>query len=74
MDFVVTEAAVYAGEGAKLAALDADQSRRRAADILRARRLPRCSAVNTPGDGFSSPPCYAGEFPGYWGEDRKPES
>jgi 5-formyltetrahydrofolate cyclo-ligase len=74
MDFVVTEAAVYASEGGMLAALDAEHSRHRAAGILQARRLPRCAAVEAPGDGFSSPPCYAGEFPGYWGEDRNPES
>lgn len=73
MDFVVTEAAVYASEDGKLAALDAGQFRLRAARILQARGLPRCSGARTPGPGFSSPPCYAGEFPGYWGEDSKPD-
>lgn len=69
MDFVVTEAAVYASGDGKLAALDAGQFRLRAARILQARGLPRCSGARAPGPGFSSPPCYAGEFPGYWGED-----
>ena len=73
MDFVVTEAAVYASEGGKLAALDAEHSRRRAAGILQARHLPRCAAMDAQADALSSPPCYAGEFPGYWGEEPKPE-
>lgn len=71
MDFVVTEAAVYASEDGRLVALSAEQSRSRAAAILRARRLPRSGALPGEAPGFSSPPCYAGEFPGYWGEDHK---
>ncbi len=73
MDFVVTEAAVYASEDGRLAALDAGQFRLRAARILQARGLPRAGGARTPDPGFSSPPCYAGEFPGYWGESGKPD-
>ncbi len=73
MDFVVTEAGVYASEEGRLVALDAGQFRRRAAHILQARGLPRCGGETDPRPAFSSPPCYAGEFPGYWGEDSKPD-
>lgn len=45
MDFVVTEAAVYSSEEGKLAVLDAGQFRLRAARILQARGLPRCSGA-----------------------------
>ncbi|MBX9811238.1 MAG: 5-formyltetrahydrofolate cyclo-ligase [Burkholderiales bacterium] len=72
MDFVVTEAAVHASEGGKLIPLAAEQSRSRAARILQSRRLPRSGALSAETPGLSSPPCYAGEFPGYWGEDPKP--
>ncbi len=72
MDFVVTEAAVYASEDGRLAALDAETFRLRAARVLQARGLPRCGGAQATGPGFSSPPCYAGEFPGYWGEDSEP--
>lgn len=65
MDFVVTEAGVYAGGGAPLERLDAAASRQRAQSMLSARRLPRQSYRS---DGYSSPACYAAEFAGYWGE------
>ncbi len=71
MDFVVTEAGVYASEEGRLTVLDAGQFRMRTARILQARGLPRCDGAPAPGSGFSSPPCYAGEFPGYWGESDK---
>jgi hypothetical protein len=73
MDFVVTEAAVYASEDGRLVALDAGQFRLRAARFLTERGLPRHGGAQITGSGFSSPPCYAGEFPGYWGEDSKPD-
>lgn len=73
MDFVVTEAAVYASEAGRLTALDAGQFRRRAAGILQARDLPRCAGARDPIRTLSSPPCYAAEFPGYWGESTEPD-
>jgi 5-formyltetrahydrofolate cyclo-ligase len=71
MDFVVTERAVYA-TGDKLTSLDDAQSRSRAAQIMEARRLPRSGVLPAAAHELSSPPCYAGEFPGYWGEGSKP--
>ncbi|MEK6591902.1 MAG: 5-formyltetrahydrofolate cyclo-ligase [Pseudomonadota bacterium] len=68
MDFVVTEAAVYASDNGKLMALTAAQSRERAACIMQTRRLPRAAALSEEQGQFSSPPCYAGEFPGYFGD------
>jgi 5-formyltetrahydrofolate cyclo-ligase len=64
MDFVVTEAGVYAAGGEALDLIDAEESRRRFARLLLARRLPRSAYP----EGYSSPACYAAEFPGYWGE------
>jgi len=71
MDFVVTEAGVHVSAHGKLVRLDPAQSRGCAARILQQRGLPRCGPVPPTGE-FSSPPCYAGEFPGYWGEDHTP--
>lgn len=71
MDFVVTELGVYAS-GDKLTPLDGAQSRSHAARIMAGRRLPRCAVLPAAGSELSSPPCYAGEFPGYWGEGGKP--
>jgi 5-formyltetrahydrofolate cyclo-ligase len=71
MDFVVTEAAIYAAGGAPLQRIDAAQCRQRFERLLLGRRLPRALYG---GDAYSSPACYAADFPGYWGEDAgKPE-
>lgn len=67
MDFVVTEAAVYLAGGKTLAPLDAARCRERALRLIAERGLPRSRAGGTP-EGYSSPPCYAHEFPGYFGE------
>ena len=55
MDFVVTEAAVYAADDGSLVVLDVAQCRERAARVLAMRGLPRCrsSASNT---NIPSPP------------------
>ena len=65
MDFVVTEAGIDVAVGAPLQGVDADGSRICFAALLAARRLPRatCGA-----GGYSSPACYAAEFPGYFGD------
>ena len=65
MDFVVTEGGVFAGGGKPLAKLDGEESRRRFAALLSARRLPRAAYPDT---GYSSPACYAADFPGYFGK------
>lgn len=67
MDFVVTEEAIYAGGGGPLERLDPAASRARFARLLEERRLPREAYRE---GGYSSPACYASEFPGYFGEER----
>lgn len=71
MDFVVTEAGVHVSEHGKLVRLDLAQSRKHAALILQQRGLPRSGPLPAMA-GFHSPPCYAGEFSGYWGEELAP--
>jgi 5,10-methenyltetrahydrofolate synthetase len=73
MDFVVTEGGVYAVGGSPLERTDHEQTRLRFLRLLSARRLPRAAYR---ADGYSSPACYAAEFPGYWGQDieKKPDS
>ena len=66
MDFVVTEAGLHAVTGAALARIGADECAERARHLCEKRGLPR-HRVEAAG-GYSSPPCYAGEFPGYFGE------
>lgn len=66
MDFVVTEAGIHAVEGARLARISADECGEHARRLCASRGLPRRRAEAA--GGFSSPPCYAGEFPGYFGE------
>jgi 5,10-methenyltetrahydrofolate synthetase len=62
MDFVVTEAGIYAAGGEPLESIDDASARQRVARLLIARRLPR-SAYR---DGYSSPVCYAEQFPDYF--------
>jgi len=68
MDFVVTEAGIRVAGGVALAGVEAEESRKCFAALLRARRLPRA----TGGSGaYSSPVCYAGEFPDYFGDGSR---
>lgn len=72
MDFVVTEAGIRSAGGQPLELIDAQQCRQRYSALLIARRLPR--EAYKPG-GYSSPACYAAEFPEYFGgDDRKRDS
>jgi hypothetical protein len=66
MDFVVTEAGVHAAGGEGLQRVDPEESRRRMQRLLIARRLPRAAHP----ESYSSPVCYAGEFPGYFGDKQ----
>jgi hypothetical protein len=66
MDFVVTEAGVYAAGGKPIERVDAEETGRRFSALLAERRLPREAYRSS---GYSSPACYAAEFPGYFGED-----
>jgi 5-formyltetrahydrofolate cyclo-ligase len=69
MDFVVTEAGIHAATGPRLARLDAEECRARAQRLCDDRGLPRPRRPES--GGYSSPACYAGEFPGYFGETEK---
>jgi len=64
MDFVVTEAGIYVAKDARLARISAGNCCERVQQLCAQRRLPRQRAAT----GYTSPPCYAGEFPGYFGE------
>jgi len=65
MDFVVTEAGVHAVSNARLESITPEECRGRAQRLCAERGLPRQRAGAA--GGYSSPPCYAGEFPGYFG-------
>ena len=64
MDFVVTESGVYRAGGERLALIDTVEARRDFEDLLARRALPRAAHAS----GYSSPACYAAEFPDYFGE------
>jgi 5,10-methenyltetrahydrofolate synthetase len=66
MDFVVTEAGIHAVTGGRLARIVAAECSERAQRLCEQRGLPRQRA--SAACGYSSPPCHAGEFPGYFGE------
>ncbi len=65
MDFVVTEAGVHAVLNARLESITPGECRERAQRLCAERGLPRQRAAAA--RGYSSPPCYAGEFPDYFG-------
>jgi 5,10-methenyltetrahydrofolate synthetase len=67
MDFVVTELGVYGAGGRPLELLAPADARCRTARLCAARGLPRESYSRA---GFSSPACYAAEFPEYFGEEK----
>lgn len=69
MDFVVTEAGVHAMAGSRLQLISVEECRARAQRLCGERGLPRPKAVPAE-SGYSSPVCYAGEFPGYFGESE----
>ena len=66
MDFVVTEAGVHVMSSARLERITPEACRAWALRLCAERGLPR-QRVNTAA-GYSSPACYAREFPGYFGE------
>jgi 5-formyltetrahydrofolate cyclo-ligase len=69
MDFVVTEAGIYVAKNAQLTRVNADGCQERAQQLCEERGLPRPRLQS--GSAFASPPCYAGEFPGYFGESHE---
>jgi 5-formyltetrahydrofolate cyclo-ligase len=70
MDFVVTEYGIHSGGGNELALLAPGDARQRFEELLASRGLPRASFASR---GYSSPACYAAEFPEYFGETPKPK-
>ena len=65
MDFVVTETGVHALEASGLVVVSAGECAERLSRLLQQRGLPR---RRPPAAAYSSPACYAAEFPGYFGE------
>jgi 5,10-methenyltetrahydrofolate synthetase len=69
MDFVVTETAIYEAGGETVQPIAAGRARERMLTLLAMRGLPRHAVQAC--SGYSSPPCYASEFPGYMGENER---
>lgn len=70
MDFVVTETGVHAAAGAPLTLLPPEEARARFEGLLARRGLPRAAYAAS---GYSSPACYAAEFPEYFGSKNDAE-
>lgn len=69
MDFVVTEAGLYAREEGQLVPVAPAECVRRARQLAARRGLPRRGQAVEAREGYASPPCYAYDFPGYFGEE-----
>lgn len=69
MDFIVTEAGIHAVADSRLVRVGAEECLELARHLCEERGLPRRRAAEH--GGYSSPPCYAGEFPGYFGESEE---
>jgi 5-formyltetrahydrofolate cyclo-ligase len=67
MDFVITEAHIYAAGEGGLIALDTTEAAAQARRVFAERGLPRGAAAPAQGE-YASPACYAHEFPGYFGD------
>lgn len=65
MDFMVTEAGIFIPESGTRP-VPAEQAARRYRDLVRERGLLRSGASVVE---LASPPCYAGDFPGYFGDE-----
>jgi 5-formyltetrahydrofolate cyclo-ligase len=68
MDFVITESGIHSAGGKPLQLITAADARFEFEDLLAARGLPRATYA---AKGYSSPACYAAEFPEYFGETPK---
>ena len=69
MDFVVTEAGLHAVIEGRLTLVDAANCNAHAQRLANERGLPRGGRIED--REYSSPVCYAKEFPGYFGEPEK---
>ena len=72
MDFIVTEAGMHHAIAGKLERLDDQAAAQAIRRLLAARHLPRAAPLDEQA-GFSSPTCYASQFPGYW-EGESPDA
>jgi 5-formyltetrahydrofolate cyclo-ligase len=72
MDFIVTEAGIHCVDATGMHALDASACAAAVCRLTQERGLPRVQAQAAGAlhgaPAYSSPPCYAHEFPGYFGE------
>lgn len=66
MDFVVTEEGIFVAAESGLLKISTDDCAVRLRRLLERRGLPRRRLKSA--DGYSSPVCYAKEFPGYFGD------
>lgn len=68
MDLVATEAGLHRAVAGRLQRLDEGDALCYSKQVMAARGLPRCAPFPDDG-GYASPPCYAADFPGYFGEE-----
>jgi 5-formyltetrahydrofolate cyclo-ligase len=68
MDLVVTEAGIHRAVAGKLHKTDDAQAAEYVRYLMSARSLPRAAPIPAGDGGYASPPCYASEFPGYFGD------
>lgn len=67
MDFVVTEAGLHRAAGGRLRPLDAGEAAAAVRSLMIARKLPKAAPADPV--GYASPPCFAGEYPGFYGDE-----
>ena len=72
MDFIVTEAGLHAVAGSQMVCIDAEECHSRAQRLCDERGLPHARPSEK--GSYSSPPSYAAEFPGYFGEAEEKKS
>lgn len=68
MDLIVTEGGIHRAVAGKLHKMDDGEAREYVRYLMSARGLPRAAPIPASDAGYTSPPCYAGEFPGYFGD------
>lgn len=69
MDFVATESGIHRAAAGKLVRLTSEEAAQGVKALMAARGLPRAAPCPDGAGGYASPPCYAGEFPDYFGEE-----
>jgi hypothetical protein len=74
MDFIVTDSAIFAPRDSALERVEEGEFASRLTGLAMGRRLPREQLDNSSVSQLSSPVCYAGEFPGYFGETADRDS